>query len=133
MSDEKKKTKTKNEIIATIFDSLVVLSAIVISSKGFVDNNFEDLLMWGAIPGGFLTLSIMYKLPAIGAGLVAITKFMDIGGMPIVGLIILAFLFGFYLYSQESKILEIIKYFVGFVAGAFVQKKRTPVLQLEKQ
>ncbi len=131
MSEEKK--KTKNEIIATILDSLVVLSAIVISSKGFADNNFEGLLMWGTIPGGFLALSIMYKLPAIGAGLVAITKFMDIGGMPIVGLIILTFLFGFYLYSKESKILEIIKYFVGFVAGAFVQKKRTPVFQLENK
>lgn len=119
------KEKTKKNIIADICNGLVLLSAVIIAGKGLYAENLDTILVWSVIPFGFLALSVIYRLPEIGAGIVSIIKYLDIGGMPIIGLIILIILFGFYLFSKESKILEIVKYFVGFIAGAFAQKKRS--------
>jgi len=122
---------TKNEIIATVFDVLASVSFIVIVVKGFQANNITEIWTWALIPLAFLVFGSLFRIAKIGAILVSIIEFMDVGGMPLVGLIILSVLFAFYMYSDEtnqSKIFEVAKYFVGFTAGAFVQKKRTKTI-----
>jgi hypothetical protein len=116
---------TVNKIIAICCNVLATGSFIYIAYLSFSTNNIDMLKIWWIIPIGFLGLSCLFRMHEIGLALMAIIDFLNVGGMPIVGIIVLAILAAVYFKSNEVRILEALKYIGGFTIGAFIQKKTT--------
>jgi len=123
--EEDEGKKRKRNLYADICNGLAILTAVIIFGKGFfVKGDIEEVITWAIIPCFFLVLAVGFRLPAILIGIQSVVDYMEVGGMPLIGLMSLVLVFGLYIYSEEKKLLEAIKYIVGFTTGAFLQKKR---------
>lgn len=122
---DNKNKYTVNKIIAMCCNVLAAGSFVYIAYLSFSTDNIDMLKTWWIIPIGFLVLSCLFRMNEIGLALMAIIDFLNVGGMPIVGIIVLGILAAVYFKSNEDRILEAIKYIGGFTVGAFIQKKTT--------